>query len=36
LYIRYFTCEGKNGKMLFYEDIYSEDKLLRDKYFASK
>lgn len=36
LYIRYFTCEGKDGKVIFYEDIYGEDKSLRDKYFANK
>lgn len=34
LYIRYFTCEGKNGKLKFYDDIYSEDKILAEKYFA--
>lgn len=36
IYIRYFTCEGKDGKIRFYEDIYGEDKLLREKYFADK
>ncbi len=36
LSIRYFTCEGKNGKIVFYDDIYGEDKLLREKYFARK
>ncbi len=36
LFIRYFTCEGKNGKIIFYEDIYNEDKILRDKYFANR
>jgi murein L,D-transpeptidase YcbB/YkuD len=36
LFIRYFTCEGKNGKIIFYDDIYSEDKSLREKYFAGK
>lgn len=36
LYIRYFTCEGKNGKLVFYDDIYGEDKTLREKYFAGK
>lgn len=36
LFIRYFSCEGKNGKIRFYEDIYSEDKLLMEKYFAGK
>ncbi len=36
LFIRYFTCEAKNGKVVFYEDIYGEDKILRQKYFANK
>ncbi len=36
LFIRYFTCEGKNGAIKFYEDIYGEDKLLMEKYFAKK
>lgn len=36
LYIRYFTCEGKNGKVIFYDDIYGEDKRLAEKYFAGK
>ena len=36
LFIRYFTCEGKDGKVIFYDDIYGEDKSLRDKYFANK
>ena len=36
LYIRYFTCEVKEGKLVFYEDIYDEDKALQAKYFAGK
>ncbi len=36
LSIRYFTCEGKDGKIIFYNDIYGEDKILREKYFAGK
>ena len=32
LFIRYFTCEGKNGKIIFYDDIYGDDKKLIDKY----
>jgi L,D-transpeptidase YcbB len=36
VYIRYFSCEGKNGKIVFYDDIYGEDRLLREKYFANK
>lgn len=36
LFIRYFSCEGKDGKIKFYDDIYGEDKVLREKYFADK
>lgn len=36
LFIRYFTCEGKNGKIHFYEDIYDEDRYLSQKYFGNK
>jgi L,D-transpeptidase YcbB len=36
LFIRYFSCEGKNGQVKFYEDIYGEDKQLMEKYFAGK
>ncbi len=36
LYIRYFSCEGKNGVIKFYDDIYGEDKDLMEKYFAKK
>jgi L,D-transpeptidase YcbB len=36
LFIRYITCEGKNGKAVFYDDVYGEDKKLRERYFAGK
>ena len=36
LFIRYFSCEGIKGKIRFYDDIYGEDKVLREKYFANK
>jgi murein L,D-transpeptidase YcbB/YkuD len=36
IYLRYFTCEGSDGKVKFFEDIYGEDKLLRQRYFADK
>jgi len=36
LFIRYFSCEGRNGVIKFYEDIYGEDKQLMEKYFAKK
>jgi L,D-transpeptidase YcbB len=34
IFIRYFSCEGIDGKIKFYDDIYGEDKALREKYFA--
>jgi L,D-transpeptidase YcbB len=36
IFIRYFTCEGKKGKIVFHDDIYGEDKELRNRYFANK
>jgi L,D-transpeptidase YcbB len=36
IFIRYFTCEGKKGKIIFHDDIYGEDKVLRNAYFANK
>ena len=36
LFITYFSCEGKEGKIKFYEDIYVEDKVMREKYFMDK
>ena len=36
IFIRYFSCEGKDGKIKFYDDIYGEDKVIREKYFADK
>ena len=36
IFIRYFSCEGKNGKLRIYDDIYAEDKVLRERYFADK
>lgn len=36
IYIRYFSCEGKEGKLRIYEDIYGEDKILKERYFADK
>jgi murein L,D-transpeptidase YcbB/YkuD len=34
LFIRYFSCEAKNGKIKFYDDVYGEDKAMREKYFT--
>jgi len=36
VFIRYFTCEGKDGKIVFYDDIYNEDRMLGERYFARK
>jgi murein L,D-transpeptidase YcbB/YkuD len=36
VFLRYFDCEGVNGQVRFYDDIYGEDKFLREKYFADK
>ncbi|MBC7875268.1 MAG: L,D-transpeptidase family protein [Ferruginibacter sp.] len=36
VYIRYITCEGRDGSILFYDDVYAEDKMLREKYFSAK
>ncbi|MBS1599875.1 MAG: L,D-transpeptidase family protein [Bacteroidetes bacterium] len=36
VYFRYFSCEGKDGRVKFYDDIYEEDRYLREKYFLNK
>jgi murein L,D-transpeptidase YcbB/YkuD len=37
LYIRYFTCDvGSEGHLIFYEDIYGEDKRIRERIFTNK
>jgi murein L,D-transpeptidase YcbB/YkuD len=36
IFIRYFTCEAKNGKIKFYNDIYGEDRLLSERFFDKK
>ncbi len=36
LFIKYFTCEAKDNKIVFYDDIYREDHFLAQKYFAGK
>jgi murein L,D-transpeptidase YcbB/YkuD len=36
VYIRYISCEGINGNVVFYDDIYGEDKQLQERYFAGK
>lgn len=36
VFIRYFTADGKGGKVAFYDDIYGEDKYIRARYFPGK
>lgn len=36
IFIRYFTCEGKNGEIKFYNDVYGEDRVLCQRYFDNK
>ncbi len=36
LFIRYFTCEAKDDKIVFYEDVYGEDRRIREKTFSDK
>lgn len=36
LFIRYFGCELVNGNIKFYDDIYNDDKEMREKYFSGK
>ncbi len=36
LFIRYHSCEAINGNIIFYDDVYNKDKVLSEKYFASK
>ncbi|HEV9037181.1 MAG TPA: L,D-transpeptidase family protein [Puia sp.] len=36
IFIRYYTVVGRKGKLAFYDDIYGEDRELRNRYFAKK
>ena len=36
VYIQYYTCEGKNGNLSFYDDIYGYDKDIHENLFAGK
>jgi len=36
VFIRYLTCEGQKGRVIFHDDVYGEDKYLRQRYFAGK
>lgn len=36
LFISYITCEAKEGKIKFHNDMYGEDILMKKKYFSNK
>jgi murein L,D-transpeptidase YcbB/YkuD len=36
IYLRYFSTDAKEGRLVFHDDIYGEDKALRERYFADK
>jgi murein L,D-transpeptidase YcbB/YkuD len=36
IYIRYFTCSAKDGSIVMYDDIYAEDKLIREQYLYNR
>ncbi|MDP4284668.1 MAG: L,D-transpeptidase family protein [Bacteroidota bacterium] len=36
LFIEYYTCSTKNNKIIFYDDIYDEDKDFAQTYFSNK
>lgn len=36
LFIRYFSCEMVNGNIKFYDDIYADDRDMKQLYFAKK
>jgi murein L,D-transpeptidase YcbB/YkuD len=36
IFIRYYTCEGINERIVFFDDVYGTDKYLREKYFSDK
>jgi L,D-transpeptidase YcbB len=36
VYLRYFTVGVKKGELQFYNDIYGEDRIVREAYFSKK
>ncbi|HSB91746.1 MAG TPA: L,D-transpeptidase family protein, partial [Flavitalea sp.] len=36
IFIRYYSCEGLNDRVVFHDDVYGTDKYLREKYFSDK
>jgi murein L,D-transpeptidase YcbB/YkuD len=36
VFIRYLTCVGGKDGLEFFDDVYGDDRLIREKYFATK
>lgn len=36
VYFRYFTAEGRDGKLVMFQDIYGEDRIARVTYFSNE
>lgn len=36
LFLRYLTCEVKGGRIVFFDDIYAEDKIARQNWFVNR
>ncbi|MGN6491259.1 MAG: L,D-transpeptidase family protein [Agriterribacter sp.] len=36
VFIRYISAEAQDGRIVFYDDVYADDKTARNKYFAGK
>ncbi|MGN6435720.1 MAG: L,D-transpeptidase family protein [Agriterribacter sp.] len=36
VFIRYISTEAQEGRIVFYDDVYADDKTARNKYFAGK
>ncbi len=36
IFIRYFTCEARDGQIRFFDDVYGDDRMLAQRYFKGK
>ncbi|HTN06220.1 L,D-transpeptidase family protein [Agriterribacter sp.] len=36
IFIRYITCEARDGRLVFFDDVYAEDKMSRQAWFSNK
>ena len=36
VFIRYFTCDASNGDLVFYDDVYDEDRRVINQFFKHK